>query len=699
MGDEGHAKAPAEEPPATKKRARDGGDLKRVAEIVMVLSAMGQMRGGRQPTAAEKALVAEARERLVAMCEGVKPKELFSGEAVRVVVEDLGLNRSKDPVMGFRPPKMSIADRLLLTKKKVSYLMVNKTWSIVAILLLLRDFAFRGSNCFRYVIHTWYLRELIYVWAASHSAKKKCLILISSFLLDSSTQSIANCGIKDRYFQCFWCLVWLHTYKALVINNISDELFFWPKLQIEESKAHMQSSVCSPQHLPVSFGAKSDIHGTLAYDASRFMHDRTENVSQKIPTISSVQSTSAAVVKFGQANKLPDHISVKSEGALGVNAVKTSHQTMINHETKPSMMQAGQGTLHIVHQPSQGLTVVQTPALFTNHNDIAKSIQRILQANISDHPIWTPPSTEYMNSTLNCQVCKNAITDIESLLVCDACEKGNHLKCLQSYGNKGIPKAEWHCPRCLASSNGKPLPPKYGRVTRAPIGAPKATSNASIHASTKKTENLDKVNQQKAIPSGISGVSQHAYSLNEEGKHHDPVPDSRTTSPEVQVTLTTVGDKRANETCNLIGCNNLKEVSGPVCTPPGTHCEDTNNIENNRLSLAGTKPTAESVLQPSTASENSCEHSHDMDVENNHLSKVPFSHNFDEMKLPSDGKSPANELDKDAKLAMTKPEEALGEKNLPENIDGCNARLTNEGSTQSTADRDGYTMNQKANLG
>ncbi|CAL9761563.1 unnamed protein product [Musa acuminata subsp. burmannicoides] len=506
MGDEGHAKASAAEPPAIKKRARDGGDLKRVAEIVMVLSAMGQMRGGRQPTAAEKALVAEARERLVAMCEGVKPKELFSGEAVRVVVEDLGLNRSKDPVMGFRPPKMSIADKLLLTKKK-------------------------------------------------------------------------------------------------------------------------------------------------------------------------------------------------TEGALGVNTVKTSHQMMINHETKPSMMQAGQGTLQIVHQPSQGLTVVHTPGLFTNHNDIAKNIQRILQANISDHPSWTPPSTEYMNSTLNCQVCKNAITDIESLLVCDACEKGNHLKCLQSYGNKGIPKAEWHCPRCLASSNGKPLPPKYGRVTRAPIGAPKATSNASIHASSKKTENLDKVNQQKAIPSGISGVSQHAYSLNEEGKHHDPVPDSRTTSPEVQVTLTTVGDKRANETCNLIGCNNLKEISGPICTPPGTHCEDTNNIGNNRLSLAGTKPTAESVLQPRTASENFCEHSHDMDVENNHLSKVPFAHNFDQMKLPSDGKSPANELDKDAKLAMTKPEEALGEKNLPENIDGCNARLANEGSTQSTADRDGYTMNQKANLG
>ncbi|RZR74112.1 hypothetical protein BHM03_00032210, partial [Ensete ventricosum] len=129
MGDEGPA-----ETPATRKRARDVGDLKRVAEIVMVLSAMGQMRGGREPVATEKALVAEARERLVTMCEGLKPKELFSREAVRVVVEDLGLNRSKDPVLGFRPPKMSIAEKLLLTKKKVY-------------LLALEDLCFCLSRC------------------------------------------------------------------------------------------------------------------------------------------------------------------------------------------------------------------------------------------------------------------------------------------------------------------------------------------------------------------------------------------------------------------------------------------------------------------------------------------------------------------------------------------------------------------------
>jgi hypothetical protein len=96
--------------------------MRRVAEIVMVLAAAGEVRGGREPTAAERALAAEARERLAAaVAEGAaRPKDLFPGEAVRAVVEDLGLNRARDPAaMGFRPPKASIADRLMLTKRKV----------------------------------------------------------------------------------------------------------------------------------------------------------------------------------------------------------------------------------------------------------------------------------------------------------------------------------------------------------------------------------------------------------------------------------------------------------------------------------------------------------------------------------------------------------------------------------------------------
>lgn len=125
MGDAAAASPPASLGKRRRRGGAGGGDgegLRRVAEIVMVLAAAGEVRGGREPTAAERALAAEARERLAAVVtEGaVRPKDLFPGEAVRALVEDLGLNRARDPAaMGFRPPKASIADRLMLTKRKV----------------------------------------------------------------------------------------------------------------------------------------------------------------------------------------------------------------------------------------------------------------------------------------------------------------------------------------------------------------------------------------------------------------------------------------------------------------------------------------------------------------------------------------------------------------------------------------------------
>jgi hypothetical protein len=108
--------------PAGKLRRCGDDELRWVAEIVMVLAAAGEVRGGREPTAAERALAAEAQERLAAaVAEGaVRPNDLFPVEAVRAVLDDLGLNRAKDSAaMGFRPPKASIADRLMLTKRKV----------------------------------------------------------------------------------------------------------------------------------------------------------------------------------------------------------------------------------------------------------------------------------------------------------------------------------------------------------------------------------------------------------------------------------------------------------------------------------------------------------------------------------------------------------------------------------------------------
>ncbi|XP_042460226.1 PHD finger protein At3g20280-like [Zingiber officinale] len=243
-------------------------------------------------------------------------------------------------------------------------------------------------------------------------------------------------------------------------------------------------------------------------------------------------------------------------------------------EIKSFTVQAGQGGLHITHQPTQGFAFLHAPSLYTNHNEIGKSVQRILQSKVLDHPNWIPPSSDYMNASLNCQICKNVISDIESLLVCDACEKGNHLKCLQSYGSKDIPKAEWHCPSCLASSNGKTLPPKYGRVTRAPVPAPRAAPNTSINAASKKTEDLDpNTSRRKALANNNSYVSQHSNSSNLGGSHYD----SMVIGAEMDSRTNVV--KRDNEKCDAVG-DHLEETNGSVCANSDASCGYPNDIEN-----------------------------------------------------------------------------------------------------------------------
>lgn len=109
-----------------RERIEDGEDrdLKRVAEIVLVLEAMGQMRGGKDPTDFERGLAVEARHKLVEICaSSAKPNDLFSTDSARVLAADLGFSSVKDR-MGNRPTKkISIVEKLAITKKKVNELL------------------------------------------------------------------------------------------------------------------------------------------------------------------------------------------------------------------------------------------------------------------------------------------------------------------------------------------------------------------------------------------------------------------------------------------------------------------------------------------------------------------------------------------------------------------------------------------------
>ncbi|KAH0458164.1 hypothetical protein IEQ34_013479 [Dendrobium chrysotoxum] len=459
-------------PPPTKKRRGREEELRRVAQIVMVLSAMVEMRAGKEPTAAEKALAAEARERLARLCEEVRPKDLFSSEAVRVMVEDLGLNRSRDPVLAFRP-KMSIVERVQQTKKKMEE---SRDHTASAHASLPHSASFVPSS------ESHGSQRLI-------AGKSSPMVLTAGGFPNNSAAHIpalASSSMKHTPMS--------EAQTALVkLSSVKDS-----------------SSVATSSVEAVNQRLDARINGPTYFTLVR--PTAATNYLMEKPSASGI-STSAALATQSQDGN--------SQGNHEVKAIQASHQMMKAHDTKGPVVHATQVNMAIGNQPSQGLTFVHVPSFISNHNEIAKSVMGVVQPKVPDCPNLPLPSTEYITKPLNCQVCKIIITDVESLLVCDACEKGIHLKCLQLNGTKTIPKADWHCPKCLSANNGKPFPPKYGRVTR---NIPSVTTTSSGGGTILAEKNGEipeaKFKYQKSMENENLSSSSVVQVLNMNGKRH-----------------------------------------------------------------------------------------------------------------------------------------------------------------------------------
>lgn len=117
-GDDGLAE------PHLRKKPRNGCDLgpnlRRVAEIVLVMSTMTALRAGKKPSDAEVELMAEARAKLAQICEGLAPKDIVGREGISSLIEDLGLHgNARDQKLGLRGTRLTIAEKLAQAKKKV----------------------------------------------------------------------------------------------------------------------------------------------------------------------------------------------------------------------------------------------------------------------------------------------------------------------------------------------------------------------------------------------------------------------------------------------------------------------------------------------------------------------------------------------------------------------------------------------------
>ncbi|KAL5700122.1 hypothetical protein ACHQM5_025611 [Ranunculus cassubicifolius] len=496
-----------------KARVNTRGDMKRVAEMVLVLSAVGNMRGGRSPTAAEKEIMAEAREKLVGLCEGIAPKDILTRDAVRVVIEDLGLNRTKDQRLCFRPPTMSIKEKLQLSKTKMEES---------------KKFGIQSGK---------YSSQPLQGGSGAKESNGGFVNGIQKFPQDKSSH-VAVSGVPDTSSSTNHANEMQSTRGAF--NN-----------SLERDASSLPTARSEPMHFRLD--GKSNVS---TYSPQIRANATGDHLVGKTPTYSA-QPQQGAVPRVGFANKVPHH-KLEGKPVMGASQIDRS----ISHSTS----QPAYGSTQAVQKPLHGLNYVQAPSAHSStHNEIAKTVQKFLHPRVPEHPSWTPPSTDYMNKSLTCQACKASVNDTETVLVCDACEKGHHLKCLQSYNQKLIPKGEWHCPNCLIASNGKPLPPKYGRVTRN-SSTPKVASNAAAPPTQKVESSLDQKpnhhhHHQKATANGDPGGSLRAA-----GNIHTP-------------------------STTALKMSNSKEASGNRLKMEDVHLSDS---KNNTVSASCPKPTNES---------------------------------------------------------------------------------------------------------
>lgn len=290
----------------------------------------------------------------------------------------------------------------------------------------------------------------------------------------------------------------------------------------------------------------------------------------KTPTWS-VQPQSASLVKYGSDHKVTAQTSAKIEGSAVI-----SMSQMAPHATtsKASITQTTPGNPAGTSQHLQ--KVKQGPSQRNSHFEIGKIVKKLLQPHLPVHPEWTPPSRDYMNKALTCQTCKFTINEVGSVLVCDGCEKGYHLKCLQSNNLKAIPRGEWHCGKCLFLNNGKPVPPKYGRVMRNIPPTKVSSSSTSGQSSSEKkvgTSN-EKVNQQHITANGNSGLRNAASGAM--GNHYSCSPPGLMMSDvsEMQGNILSSGAKMNDKPPGACP-NNLIKTSGSATVSPSadSSCE------------------------------------------------------------------------------------------------------------------------------
>ncbi|KAL3364691.1 hypothetical protein AABB24_013463 [Solanum stoloniferum] len=507
------------------KKAREvvDGNVKEVAEMVLVLSAIGKMRGGRGPTVAEKEMVEEARERLAEICLKFAPKDVFPSDGFGSVIEDLGINKLTEVSVGhWQPPKMSITEKLLAVKRKMEKA---------------QEFSLPSAS---YPSQ----RSQIAVGTAteSHNASHIKMFPQPSHAVNSSGSlqpaSPMERGTPISSASLPYQLPTSEVRPLITSGVVSGNL-------VRDS-----SSVAPPRvgrhHFQMD-GRQSGSSHALQVQAT------TGNYSTVRTPTWSVLPASVSAARLGADHKATPHATIKIEGGADVRSTMAPQVTT----SRPFITQSTSGNSPSTYPHLQGTSFIQAPPPSSTHSEIGKLVYKFLQPLLPERPAWTLPSRDYMNKALACQMCNSTINEVDNVLVCDACEKGYHLKCLQTTSQKSVPRGEWHCGKCLSLTNGKPLPPKYGRVMRN-INSSKMPTIAAIVQSSPDRKAFgpdEKVRQLKIMRNG--NVALQNSTTNGMANSLNQLP----SAPKMQ------NDQRMGGTDNVSGEGNVESrVASAACS-------------------------------------------------------------------------------------------------------------------------------------
>lgn len=382
-----------------------------------------------------------------------------------------------------------------------------------------------------------------------------------------------------------------------------------------------------------------------------------------------IQTQAASLARSASENKVPVHNTVKVEGTPGITVSRAGPQITTDPSFRPFSTQAVPANLPSVHQPLQATNIIQPPVI-PSHTDIAKIVQKVLQPKLPGHPVWIPPSRDYMNKALTCQMCELSVNEVDTVLLCDACEKGFHLKCLQPSVLRGIHnRVDWHCMRCLSLSGGKPLPPKYGRVMRSSNTPPKLPSNTGgiQPCSEKKADNIDpKVIPHMLTRNGSSVPTVSSGNHNVELPSDSKIPDTKGMQGiDISSSIEAI-DRKPDPS------SPMKSLTAPSCPSTGLLGESSAQQINSKV-LTG-KETSESESLPKLSDHAKCEN-------------LQSSQDFQvEQTMSQDNAEVSSDKQVDSNIMNNKQKESHGGENLAYDIkrDDQDAALANFVGTSET---------------